>query len=505
MKILPVELIREADAYTIKNEPIASIDLMERAAYQCFKWIKKVVRRDAPINIFCGPGNNGGDGLVISRLLIADGYHVVTIILRISNKFSPDFITNLERLEKSKKAVIYNVTTLQDLPDIPDGSIIIDAIFGSGLSKPIEGFAAEVIRLINDTNSTRIAIDIPSGLYADQHSALPKAAIVKADYTLTFQYPKLSFLFAENEHYVGKWIVLPIGLMDEATKDKEIRNFTIDRADAFSLLKSRTQFSHKGHFGHALLIAGSYGKTGAAVLAAQAALRSGAGLVTAHLPASSRQIMQTAAPEVMVSIDNNDRFISHHPDLSLFNTIAIGPGLGLAKETQQTLKLLIQNATVPLLFDADALNILAENKTWISFIPPLSIFTPHPKEFERLFGKFANAFERNKRQIEFSVMHRIYIVLKGAFTSISTPDGKCFFNTTGNPGMATGGSGDVLTGVILGLLAQGYHPQEAAILGVYLHGLAGDIASKDKSQEAMIAGDITENLGAAFKKIRKNK
>jgi hydroxyethylthiazole kinase-like uncharacterized protein yjeF len=207
----------------------------------------------------------------------------------------------------------------------------------------------------------------------------------------------------------------------------------------------------------------------------------------------------------MVSIDNNDRFISHHPDLSLFNTIAIGPGLGLAKETQQTLKLLIQNATVPLLFDADALNILAENKTWISFIPPLSIFTPHPKEFERLFGKFANAFERNKRQIEFSVMHRIYIVLKGAFTSISTPDGKCFFNTTGNPGMATGGSGDVLTGVILGLLAQGYHPQEAAILGVYLHGLAGDIASKDKSQEAMIAGDITENLGAAFKKIRKNK
>jgi NAD(P)H-hydrate epimerase len=215
--------------------------------------------------------------------------------------------------------------------------------------------------------------------------------------------------------------------------------------------------------------------------------------------------MQTAAPEVMVSIDNNDRFISHHPDLSLFNTIAIGPGLGLAKETQQALKLLIQNATVPLLFDADALNILAENKTWISFIPPLSIFTPHPKEFERLFGKFANAFERNKRQIEFSVMHRIYIVLKGAFTSISTPDGKCFFNTTGNPGMATGGSGDVLTGVILGLLAQGYHPQEAAILGVYLHGLAGDIASKDKSQEAMIAGDITENLGAAFKKIRKNK
>ncbi len=215
--------------------------------------------------------------------------------------------------------------------------------------------------------------------------------------------------------------------MDEATKDKEIRNFTIDRADAFSLLKSRTQFSHKGHFGHALLIAGSYGKTGAAVLAAQAALRSGAGLVTAHLPASSRQIMQTAAPEVMVSIDNNDRFISHHPDLSLFNTIAIGPGLGLAKETQQALKLLIQNATVPLLFDADALNILAENKTWISFIPPLSIFTPHPKEFERLFGKFANAFERNKRQIEFSVMHRIYIVLKGAFTSISTPDGKCFF------------------------------------------------------------------------------
>jgi len=505
MEILPVEMIREADAYTIQNEPISPVDLMERAALQCFKWIRKRINRYQPVYIICGPGNNGGDGLVVARLLAADGFMVKTLILRFTDNYSEDFTINLKRLESMRNGSILNISTVNDLPEIEPHGVVIDAVFGSGLSKPLQGLPKQIIEFINKLNALKIAVDIPSGLFADAHSASSGAAIFKAHHTLTFQFPKLAFFFAENEPYVGKWHVLPIGLMSQYLEGKALKYFTIDKKDARAILHSRSRFAHKGHFGHALLVAGGYGKIGAAVLSAKAALRAGAGLVTARLPKSGYPVMQTAVPEVMVSIDENEWFFSRHPDLSAYNAIGIGPGLGTAKETEQAVKQLIQNTTIPILFDADALNILSENKTWISFIPPFSILTPHPKEFERLFGKQANDFERHKRQIEISVLHRIYIVLKGANTCISTPEGKCFFNTTGNPGMATGGSGDVLTGIILGLLAQGYHPQEATILGVYLHGMAGDMAAIASSQEAMIAGDITENLGRAYRKIRKSK
>lgn len=501
MKILPVEKVREADAYTIQNEPIASIDLMERAATQCYKWIKKRTNHTQPISVFCGPGNNGGDGLAIARLLARKGYNVYVFILQFSSNFSADFQINLEQLKNVGGVEISLLAEVDELPDLPAGSIVIDAIFGSGMSKPVTGFPARVIRHINQSDTVTVAIDIPSGLFADEHSASLQGAIIEADYTLTFQFPKLAFLFPENEQFTGKWFVLPIGLAEAFIDDVEVKNFTIDPEDAASLLKPRSRFSHKGHFGHALLIAGGYGKMGAAVLAAKAALRAGAGLVTAHVPKSGYAIIQTAAPEVMVSIDENETHFSRHPDLSPYNAIGLGPGLGMEKETRQAVKLLIQNAGMPMLFDADALNILSENKTWIPFVPPNSIFTPHPKEFERLVGKTANDFERNKRQREFSALHKVYVVLKGANSCITTPDGKCFFNTTGNPGMATGGSGDVLTGIILGLLAQHYHPQEACVFGVFLHGLAGDVAAKKHSQEAMIAGDIIEGLGKAFRLI----
>ncbi|MBE0639060.1 MAG: NAD(P)H-hydrate dehydratase [Bacteroidales bacterium] len=503
MKILPVELIREADAYTIKNEPIASIDLMERAATQCYKWIRKRVDRAKMINIFCGPGNNGGDGLVVARLLTRNGFKVKTFILLFSEKFSDDFAINLQRLESAGETEIIKLKEHEALPEIMAGSMVIDAIFGSGLSKPVTGFPAKVIQHINRSLVTTISIDIPSGLFTDNHSATNGGAIIEADFTLTFQFPKLSFLFPENEQFVGKWHVLPIGLSEEFTEKLALNNFTVDREDAISRLRTRSRVAHKGHFGHALFIAGGYGKMGAAVLGAKAVLRAGAGLVTAHIPKSGYSILQTSAPEAMVSIDENELHFSKHPDLSPYNAIGLGPGLGVAKETQQAVKLLIQNTGVPLLLDADALNILAENKTWISFLPQKSILTPHPKEFERLFGKTHNEFERNKQQREFSVLHHVYIVLKGANTCISTPEGKCFFNTTGNPGMATGGSGDVLTGIILGLLAQNYHPQQACILGVYLHGLAGDMAARKYSREAMIAGDIIGSLGKSFLKLRK--
>jgi ADP-dependent NAD(P)H-hydrate dehydratase / NAD(P)H-hydrate epimerase len=501
MKILPVEMIREADAYTIKHEPIASIDLMERAAYQSYRWIRKRTDHFQPVMVFCGPGNNGGDGLVIARMLAKENYDVRVFILSFTTKYSDDFSINLKRLEMIDKVDVVYLSENDNLPDITAGDIVIDAIFGSGLSKPVTGFPARVIKHINQSDAAAIAVDAPSGLFSDEPTDNKTGAIVQADYTLTFQFPKFSFLFPENEIYVGQWHVLPIGLMDEFTNQLDVKNFMVHREDAVDLLKTRHRFAHKGHFGHALLIAGGYGKMGAAVLAAKGTIKAGAGLVTAHIPKSGNQIIQTSIPEAMVSIDEDEFVFSKPPDLSPYNAIALGPGLGTARQTQQAIKLLIQNTGIPLLFDADAINILSENKTYVSFIPQNSIFTPHPKEFERLFGKMSNDFERNKKQREFSLMHKVYIVLKGAYTCISTPDGKCFFNTTGNPGMATGGSGDVLTGIILGLLAQNYHPQEACILGVYLHGLAGDIAAKKFSQQAMTAGDIIKALPKAFKKI----
>lgn len=501
MKILPIEKVREADAYTIENEPIVSIDLMERAATQLLIWIDKNITKDKKISIICGLGNNGGDGMALARLLSDKSYKVEVLIIKYSDKSSRDFDINLERLLKSTSVEIFEIKKDQEIPDLKDKEVIVDGIFGSGLSKPVEGFIAKVIDNINDSGAEIISIDVPSGLFADKSNTGLKGSIVKANYTLSFQFPKLSFLFAENEKYVGKWYILPIGLHKEYIDKVEVKDYLVEKEDFKDQLKLRNKFDHKGHFGHALLISGSYGKMGAAVLASKACLRTGAGLVTVHVPKTGYQIIQTAVPEAMNSIDPSDNVFSDFIDTSNYNAIGIGPGIGMDKATQGALKLLIQNVSTPMVFDADAINILAENKTWIPFIPELSIFTPHPKEFERLTSKAANNFEQHKIQREFSIKYKAYVVLKGAHTVISCPDGSCYFNTTGNPGMATAGSGDVLTGIILGLLAQNYHPKISAIFGVYLHGLAGDIAEKKIGQEAMIAGDIVDKLGKAYRKL----
>jgi len=503
MKILPIEKVREADAYTINNEPIASTGLMERAATSCFNWIKKRIDRQTPVKVFSGPGNNGGDGLVVARLLAGSGYQVEVYIVRFTNKDSGDFKVNLDRLKESELAPVKEIYEGDDLPGIEPDEVVIDAIFGSGLSRPVTGFTAGLIGHINRSGAIIISIDTPSGLFSDENSTRKGGAIIEADYTLTFQLPKYAFMFPENDRYVGRWIVRPIGLLEEYIAKADTMNFMVEKDDCRLMLKRRNKFDHKGKFGHALLISGSYGKMGAAVLSAEACLRTGAGLVTAHVPQTGYSIIQTALPECMVNIDHHEHRFSEVPDLTPYNAIGCGPGLGTGTETQNALKLLIQNTSVPLVFDADAINILAQNKTWLAFVPENSIFTPHPKEFERLAGKSPDNFERNKLQREFSVRHKVYVVLKGAHTCITTPQGKSFFNSTGNPGMATGGSGDVLTGIILGLLAQGYSSFEAAVLGVYLHGMAGDIAAKQKSMEAMIAGDITRFLGKAMKKLHK--
>lgn len=497
MKILTVDKIREADAFTIEHEPIDSIDLMERAASKVYEWfIKRCKSKEVVVKIFCGVGNNGGDGLALARMLYFTDIIPQVFMVRVSDKMSCDCECNFNRLKEETEVPMYDIFSEDDFPQIYDNEIVIDAIFGSGLNRKIDGFASELIKHLNDNNSIRIAIDIPSGLFAETICTTSQHDVIfKADYTLSFQFPKLAFMFPENDVYVGKWEILDIKLHADFIENVETLNFFTTEDVAMPILKKRPKFSHKGTYGHALLLAGSEGKTGAALLSAESCLRTGVGLLTVHLPKCAVIPMHTYLPEAMIDIDSSETHCSEINDFLSYSAIGVGPGLGKNVETVNALKKIIQETIVPLVLDADALNIMAYNPTWLSFLPDKTILTPHPKEFERLFGKTYNSYERLELQRKMSTLHNIIIVLKGAHTAITFPNGCCFFNSTGNPGMATAGSGDVLTGMILSLLAQRYTPEEAALLGVYLHGKAGDKAAEKKGEMSMIARDIVENIG----------
>ena len=476
---------------------------MERAAYQLFKWIKKRVDTSHKIHIYAGLRNNGGDGLVLGRLLAQKNYDVRINIIRFSDKTSKDFQINFDRLlDNELKQNIHDLNSSKDFEEIGEDDIVVDAIFGSGLARTITGFAADVIRHMNSNSAVKIAIDVPSGVYADEPTDLRSSAIFRADYTLSFQMPKLAFLMPENDQFVGQWHLLDIGLSPTYINQADTKNLYMQGRDISPMLQNRKKYDHKGTYGHALLIAGSYGKMGAAILASKACLRSGVGLVHTHIPKVGYEIMQTATPETMLSLDRYDNYFSEVPDHGMYSAIGIGPGLGIEKQSQMALKLLIQEYKNPIVFDADAINILAENKTWLGFLPEGSILTPHPKEFQRLVGSWDNDFEKLTMLRNFCVKHGVYTVLKGAHTATCFPDGTIYFNSTGNPGMATAGSGDVLTGIITGLLAQGYSPGKSAVIGVYLHGLAGDLAAQKFGQEGLIAGDIIQKIGTAIKKTK---
>ncbi len=504
MKIFKTQLVKLIDKYTIEHEPILSIDLMERAASQVADWLINKFSNDRKFKIFVGPGNNGGDALVVARLLAVCSYNVNVYIVKFTDKFSHNFNINYNRLkdlsEQKKQLKIHTLIQESQLPIINSNNIIVDGIFGSGLSRPLSGFPAKVVNHINDSDATVVAVDVPSGLFGEDNSNNNIKNIVNADFTSTFQFPKLSFLFPENDKYVGVWQVIDIGLDKNFINETETDYFYFLKNEV--KLKSRNKFDHKGKYGHALLIAGSYEKTGAAILASKACLRTGVGLLTVHVPQSAYEIMQTAVPEAMLMIDETEINYCKKETLNKFNAIGIGPGIGKKKSMKMALKAVIENSEVLIVFDADAINILSENKEWLKNIPRNSIFTPHPKEFERLAGKSTNSFERNEMQINFAKKYNVYVVLKGANTVVACPDGKCYFNSTGNPGMATAGSGDVLTGIVLSLLAQGYSSKDAALIGVFIHGLSGDIAAQEMSEEALIASDIISCLGKAFKEIK---
>jgi NAD(P)H-hydrate epimerase len=502
MKIFRSEHIRKIDEFTIKNEPILSVNLMERAAIQLFKWYTINFDRSRRIIIFTGPGNNGGDGLALARLLSVSRFNVEVCHVMVTPKTSEDWNINYRRLEKETSVIFNAIDDAEKFPIIDHEDVIIDAIFGTGLRSPAEGLAEQVIKKINQLDCPVVSIDMPSGLFGEDNSTNNAEAIIRADFTLSFQFPKLSFMFAENDKYVGEWIVLPIGLSNEAIRSIDTPFTFVENELIQSLLRKRRKFDHKGIFGHGLLISGSYGKIGAAVLGAKAALRTGIGLITCHIPACGNQVIQTALPEAMLEIDKNERTISEITSIDNFNSVGIGPGIGTDPITQKVLHKLLLLRGQSVVIDADAINILGMNKKWLLSLGNGTILTPHVKEFERLAGKTENGYKRLEKQIEFSAKYNCHVILKGACTSVSTPEGKVFFNSTGNPGMATAGSGDVLTGIILSLLSQGYSSEYACVAGVFIHGLSGDIAAAKSGYESIIASDIIENIGNAFLKIR---
>jgi NAD(P)H-hydrate epimerase len=504
MKLFTTKQIAGIDKFTIENEPIADIDLMERAAMQITNWLVQRFSTERKMVFFAGPGNNGGDAQAIARQLAEFDYPCEVYLLDFGKELKGSPAINWKRLEDQDKMKLAKIRQVDDFPKTDPADILIDGLFGSGLSRPLEGLPAELVQKINALSNTTVAIDIPSGLMGENNTENIQENILRADFTLTFQFPKISFLFAENEPFTGKWEVLPIGLHPEGIAQTPSDFYFVEKEEVKEMLPVRSKFAHKGTFGHALLIAGSYGKMGASVLASKACLRSGVGLLTTHVPHFGYSIIQTAVPEAMVSIDDHDSIFTGVPDLTPFTAIGAGPGIGMKSNTRKALLELIQKAKVPLVLDADALNILSENKEWLEDLPENSILTPHPGEFRRLAGETANSWERIQKQRQMATEFKIIIVLKGAFTSIALPDGKIYFNSTGNPGMATAGSGDSLTGIILGLLAQHIPAEQAAIAGVFLHGLAGDIAAGEKAENALIAGDVTDCLGKAFFELKQN-
>ncbi|TXD85240.1 NAD(P)H-hydrate dehydratase [Subsaximicrobium wynnwilliamsii] len=497
MKIFSKQQIYEGDKLTAKKQNITSTELMERAGIQIFNWLNvRMQGAQVPVHVFCGIGNNGGDGLVVARHLIAHGYNVNTYVVNYSSTRSKDFLNNYDRIKESTKKWPHMLDKDSDHPEIHKDDIIIDAIFGIGLNRSVDAWVKQLFQHFRKSEAFTLAIDIPSGLNVDK---VPKDEndLVWANYTLSFQAPKLVFFLPETAKYIGQWEVLDIGIDIEYLSNTETAAELIGKNEVLSIYKPREKYSHKGTYGHSLIIGGSHGKIGAVVLSSRAALSIGAGMVTAFVPECGYQIVQTAFPEAMVLTDATETKITNITFDIEPSVIGIGMGMGTDAETTNALKQFLKHNTIALVIDADALNILSKHKELLEALPAKTVLTPHPKELERLIGKWKGDFDKLKKVKAFSEKYDCIVVVKGA-NSITVYKDKYFVNTTGNPGMATAGTGDVLTGVITGLISQGYEPLKAAIFGIYLHGKSADIAIENLGYQSMIASHIIESLGKAY-------
>ena len=503
MKIFTSAQIKELDKFTIENEPISSLSLMERAAQTMTRSITELWGTATPIVVFAGPGNNGGDALAIARLLADRGYQVTVYLFNISGHLSPDCAANKRQLEENKHIEqFFEVTQEFDPPVLDEQTLVIDGLFGSGLNKPLAGGFASLVKYINASPSKIVSIDTPSGLMAEDNTYNIKANIIRAYLTLTLQQPKLSFLFAENQEFIGQLRILDIRLSQEGIQKMDASYTIIEENDIRNSLLPRSPYAHKGQMGNALLIAGSYCMAGAAVLAAKACLRSGVGKLTVSSPKRNIPVLQQAVPEAVIKTGTEETIFAESIDTEGYNALGIGPGLGQSEQTAIALIAQLRRTQCPMIADADAINILANHRAWIQQLPKGIILTPHPKEFDRLEGHSADSYERLTKACNLAERLQGIVILKGHYTAICMADGHVMFNPTGNAGMATAGSGDVLTGIITGLLARGYQPKEACMVGVYLHGLAGDLAAAELGEESLLASDIIQYLPRAFKRLK---
>ena len=510
MKILSSLQLRQLDAYTIEKAPISSIDLMENASREfCLAFMSKW-NSDTPVLVFAGYGNNGGDALAVSRLLAERNYQVETYLFNTGTKgLSNDCEMNRQRLVEQGKVKLIEVTAQFVPPKISMNTVVIDGLFGTGLSRPLAGGFAAVVKYLNAASKCIVSIDVPSGLMTEDNAENNKDCIIHASYTFTFQFQKLAFLYPENQQYVGQVEVLDIGIIDPQQPFSDTPYMILEKSDVASLLKTRPRFAHKGTCGHALLVSGKKDMAGCAVLSAKACMRTGVGKLTVHTQEANRSILQVALPEAIldVEVESRDKWsgviTKNLMNVNFYSAVGMGPGVGTDENAFSILSYLLTNSEVPLVLDADALNIIAAHPGLMEQVPPGSILTPHKGELSRLLGPTENSYEQMQMALQVAQQRGIYIIAKDAYTEIITPDGSVFFNTTGNAGMATAGSGDVLTGIILSLLAQGYSAADASLLGVYLHGLAGDFAANKLCEESIIASDIIEALPEAFKFLRK--
>jgi NAD(P)H-hydrate epimerase len=501
MKIFTTSQVKLLDSYTIVNEPITSIDLMERASSSLFETLIKQFSASEVFLFFIGPGNNGGDGLALARMLSCVGKRISVFLLSPLEQLSPDSLVNYMRLSKVVGLSIVMMKDRADLPLISEDAIVVDALLGSGLTRPVKGFAKEVIQHINGAHSTVLSIDIPSGLPGEDCNSFPDDSIVRATYTYTLQFPKISFFFPENEKFVGEIVVVPIGLHPDGIASTATSYTYLLMGDLSQMIPSRPIFGHKGTFGHLLAIAGSKGMMGASLLVGKGAYRAGVGLVTCHVPLDQGAVLQIGLPEALVDEDASPEYFTKFSDIDRCSAVVVGPGIGQSQDTAKAVEQLFRTVSVPLVIDADAINLMAMYPKLQKLLPENAILTPHPKELERLLGKWNHTYERIERQRTFAVDHKVVLLCKGKYTTIALPSGDIIFNSTGNSGMATGGSGDALSGIIGGLLAQGIDPAEAASIGVFLHGLAGDIAASKVSEHGMMASDIINHLGDAWLKV----
>lgn len=505
MKILTCTQQKEADAYTIANNNILSINLMEKAASLIADEISKRWDRSHRIVVFAGAGNNGGDALAVARLLFSKSYPVEIYLFNIKGTISEDCMTNIQRLQQCGFTDYHEISNAFEPPKLTAEDVVVDGLFGSGLNKPLSGGFASVVKYINASNAQVVSIDLPSGLMGEDNSNNLRTNIIRADLTLSIQLPKLAFLFPENEDIVGEWKTLDIGISQEFIAQADTPYIITEASEMSQLIKPRKRFAFKNNFGHALLIAGSSGMAGASILSARACLRSGVGLLTIHTPVCNHDILQTAVPEAMVQNDVHELYFAEPVDLDNYQAIAIGPGIGQEEETALATFDQLADCYIPAVLDADAINILSSHRNYLNRLPRRSILTPHIGELERLIGRCNDSFDRLTKAKELAAYLQCYIVLKGAYSTVITPEGKFYFNPTGNPGMATGGSGDVLTGIILALLAQGYSQENAARLGTFVHGLAGDIACRRTGEISLTASDIIAALPEAWKELCETK